>query len=317
MHRQRRVTELWSWLPAFRAVAEREHVKHAARDLHVTASALSRSIRLLEENIGTPLFDRVGRNLRLNQDGAALLVAVSDGMRRIDDGVARVTSTALTGTVRITCDGDQPLAFLWRALVRIRLAYPLLVPVIDDSGTEEVAARLLRGDVDVAFVSSPPENVRLHVEHVGVVTYGIYCGKGHALYSARSPRLDSIVAHPFLAPTPRSVHPAGDNWPPGVERTIEMYLPALAPAIAVCAGGHLLAVLPDAAVQEAKSRALLRRLPCDTVPASALYAVRRRSLGEGDRAAAVVNEMAAEFRAQSLAAGRTRSLRRKPDGGRR
>ena len=56
---RRRVTEVWTWLPAFRAVAEVEHVQRAAKTLHVTPSSLSRSIRLLEDHLGKRLFDRI------------------------------------------------------------------------------------------------------------------------------------------------------------------------------------------------------------------------------------------------------------------
>src|SRR5579871_848755 len=100
---QQRVNALWNWLPAFRAVAEREHVQGAARDLHVTASSLSRAIRLVEDSVGKELFARVGRNLRLTEDGHELLAAVRDAMRRIDDGIARVTASEFTGSLRVAC----------------------------------------------------------------------------------------------------------------------------------------------------------------------------------------------------------------------
>ena len=43
------VERIWNWLPAFRAVAETEHLPTASDLLHVTPSALSRTIRLLEQ----------------------------------------------------------------------------------------------------------------------------------------------------------------------------------------------------------------------------------------------------------------------------
>lgn len=288
--RQRRVTELWNWLPAFRAVAEREHVKQAARDLHITPSALSRSIHLLEQSLGKPLFDRVGRNLRLNQEGAAFLAAVRDGMRGIDDGVARITSTEFVGELRIACDGDHPLDFVWRAVVRLRREYPFLVPIVDDGRSGDLAAQLFRGDLDVAFVAQPFASQRARVESLGCFTYGIYCGDEHPLGSHPDPHLDTILRHAFVAPTPRSASQVGDNWPADVERTVEVYLPSLESALRVCASGHLLAVLPDAAVHDARARYKLHRLRSDVVPPSRLYAVSRKAVGNdaSDRAAALI-----------------------------
>lgn len=53
----------------FLKVAETEHMTNAAKELHVSQPALSRSLRLLEEELGLKLFDRVGRHLLLNDNG--------------------------------------------------------------------------------------------------------------------------------------------------------------------------------------------------------------------------------------------------------
>lgn len=86
MDRAARLAELWSWLPAFRTVAETQHLPTAAAVLHVSPSALSRSVGLLEAALGQPLFRRVGRRLQLDRAGELLLAATRDAMRRLDDG---------------------------------------------------------------------------------------------------------------------------------------------------------------------------------------------------------------------------------------
>lgn len=53
----------------FLKVAETEHMTNAAKALHVSQPALSRSIRMLEEDLGVKLFDRLGRRLVLNDNG--------------------------------------------------------------------------------------------------------------------------------------------------------------------------------------------------------------------------------------------------------
>jgi LysR family transcriptional activator of nhaA len=57
----------------FWAVAKEGHLTRAAKRLHVSQSALSAQIRQLEEQLGQPLFDRVGRNLRLTEAGQLAL----------------------------------------------------------------------------------------------------------------------------------------------------------------------------------------------------------------------------------------------------
>ena len=52
MDKVQRLHRFWSWLPAFSAVAETQHLPSAALKLHVSPSALSRTIRLLEDDLG-------------------------------------------------------------------------------------------------------------------------------------------------------------------------------------------------------------------------------------------------------------------------
>ena len=316
--RQHRVLDLWSWLPAFRMVAEREHVKGAARELHVSASALSRAVGLVEDRLGKQLFDRVGRNLRLNRDGRELLEALRDGMRRIDDGVARVTDTVYRGDFRIAVEGDQLLSPLSSALVRFRQRHVGLVFTVWPSPTPmtQLEPGLLQGRFDLALVMRPPltGRRRLRVEKVGVVSYGVYCGVNHPLHpdAGRPFAVAELAAHAFVAPTPSEDGTAGDEWPAHVERQVALYLPALAPAMAVCAAGGLLAVLPDASVDAASG---LRRLRLDIVKPQTVHAVRRPVIGPddlvGEVLAAVKKELTLTPRASS-ARGKTAGRRRQP-----
>jgi DNA-binding transcriptional LysR family regulator len=316
--KQRRVVELWSWLPAFRAVAEREHVQKAARDLHVTASSLSRAVGLVEQTLGKRLFDRVGRNLRLNHDGALLLASVRDGMRLIDDGVAQVLSAQNAGELHVACEGDQPIELVWKAVARLQDESPLLVTTVHDAAGGDVPARLLRGDLDLAVMGHPTTADRVRVDHLATISYGIYCGQSHPLWKRRAPPLDAILGHAFVAPTLVNELAVGDRWPPSIQRTVLLRLPSLEPALAACASGRFLAVLPDAVAAAAPERSMLRRLPSDVIEPSQLYALRRHPLGGADRAAGLLAALTIEVAHAGLAPARaTRSLRRKPDGGRR
>ena len=57
----------------FVALAEIEHVTEAAAELGVSQPTLSRALARLEAQVGTPLFDRVNRRLRLNPYGQIML----------------------------------------------------------------------------------------------------------------------------------------------------------------------------------------------------------------------------------------------------
>jgi LysR family transcriptional regulator, glycine cleavage system transcriptional activator len=93
----------------FRAAARRLSFTHAATELFVTQSAISREVKKLEEQIGRPLFHRVNRTLQLTPAGEELYRAVDDAFRLIDAAVERVTGLGKTLAVTATV----PLASLW------------------------------------------------------------------------------------------------------------------------------------------------------------------------------------------------------------
>ena len=71
-------------LREFKVVAEMQNVTKAAAALHIAQPALSRTIRNIEEELNIKLFDRKGRNIYLNNNGAILLKYTNDILNSID-----------------------------------------------------------------------------------------------------------------------------------------------------------------------------------------------------------------------------------------
>lgn len=69
----------------FQVLARLEHSTRAAAELHIAQPALSRSIRGLEDALGLELFDRVGKRLRLNDNGRILLRHADTILQEIED----------------------------------------------------------------------------------------------------------------------------------------------------------------------------------------------------------------------------------------
>ena len=81
-------------LPAFRTVAELQNLRAAADTLHLTHSAVSQQIRVLEEQLGFALFERRGRRVILNAAGEALLRSVQSALGQLDSGVQAAAAAA-------------------------------------------------------------------------------------------------------------------------------------------------------------------------------------------------------------------------------
>jgi DNA-binding transcriptional LysR family regulator len=75
-------------LRTFDAAARHQSYTRAAAELMVTQSAVSQQVRQLERILGRPLFERVGRGVRLTDQGRALAADVHTGLQRIEKGLA-------------------------------------------------------------------------------------------------------------------------------------------------------------------------------------------------------------------------------------
>ena len=91
-------------LPTFRVVARLANLRAAAEELHLTHSAVSQQIKLLEDQLGFQVFDRPGRRIVLNAAGAALLSAVEPALAQLDDGMraAEVAASGAEHRIRVT-----------------------------------------------------------------------------------------------------------------------------------------------------------------------------------------------------------------------
>jgi len=83
-----------SQLRCFVAVAEELHFGRAAERLHMTQPPLSRQIRLLEHQIGTPLFERSSRSVRLTAAGRSFLPDAARILRLADEAAATARRVA-------------------------------------------------------------------------------------------------------------------------------------------------------------------------------------------------------------------------------
>lgn len=271
MERTRRLANYWSWLPAFRAVAETEHLPTAAEQMYLSPSALSRSVKQLEEHLGVELFERHGRRMVLSSRGRVLLEHIRDAMRLVDDGVGTILADSRSGVLRVVTPGPFASLYVLPAFARLRVEHPGLVPTVLSGSGDGVNPQLLAGKIDLALVDDPTPDPDLVTTKVVDVAYGVYCGPGHPLYEVEAPTREEILAQPFAGPPGG----AGDHFPVDVPRTFNAQLGSLQLGVEICAAGASLAVLPDPVAARAPA---LRKLPFEGVESVTLYAVHRKPL---------------------------------------
>src|SRR5512145_3004004 len=102
MERRRRPRLSLDLLRGFHAAARHLSFTRAARELSVTQPAISREIKVLEEQLGQPLFRRVNRTLQLTQAGEELYRAVHEALALVDGATERLSSGGRTLAVTTT-----------------------------------------------------------------------------------------------------------------------------------------------------------------------------------------------------------------------
>jgi DNA-binding transcriptional LysR family regulator len=130
-------------LSAFVAVAEEGSFTRAAAQLGVSQSALSQTIRGLEERLGLRLLNRSTRSVAPTEAGGRLLTRVQPALREIDDGLTQLSELREkpAGTIRITADEFAVHHVLWPAIERFLPNYPdIVVELITDYGRTDIVS---------------------------------------------------------------------------------------------------------------------------------------------------------------------------------
>lgn len=130
-------------LLAFLAVARAHSFTRAAAQLGVSQSALSQTIRGLEQRLGVRLLTRTTRSVAPTEAGERLVRTVGPRLEEIDAELAALTELREKpgGTIRITAGEHSAEAVIWPALARLLPDYPdIKVELIVDYGMTDIVA---------------------------------------------------------------------------------------------------------------------------------------------------------------------------------
>jgi DNA-binding transcriptional LysR family regulator len=185
----------------FIAVAEEEHFSRAARRSNIVQSALSTSIRTLEDELGTQLFVRTTRKVRLTQAGRVLLVharVVLDAARAASEAVARVAGLE-RATLRLGgVPGLPNFIDLAALLATFRERYPGVDVQLGLGNANDLVEKIREGQFDIVVLplSEPLEGMETIT--VACDTLGLVCAPGHRFAVRKSVKLHDLADHSFV-----------------------------------------------------------------------------------------------------------------------
>jgi DNA-binding transcriptional LysR family regulator len=235
--------DVWSWLPAFKAVAERGSVSAAARALHVSPSAVSRVIKSLEGNLEVTLFDRSDKGLALRPEAEILLDAMRSTEQSILGGIRSLLSEELALRISVGTMGslNRILANPTCAALKAN-EFPRLVSTIHSDMSPQTGFNALKqGVCDVYLAMNVSADASVTSVDIRPNPMGLYVGKGHPAFDLEPLTLDAILEHPFCAQRP---YEGMDSiWPTSIKRRIDFVVDTHSVGLDMCTSGQFVVVL--------------------------------------------------------------------------
>lgn len=143
----------------FKAVAESENISAAAKELYLSQSAVSQSIKQLETSLQTHLFSRSPRGVALTDEGQILYRYVRSALDLIAVGEDKLSQAQqlLLGTLVIGASDTITSLFLTPYLEVFHRLHPAIRLKIVSGRSAKVLSMLKSGAVDIAFASAPAD----------------------------------------------------------------------------------------------------------------------------------------------------------------
>ena len=194
-------------LRTFIEVARLEHLGRAADALQSDQSTVSRKIARLEHEVGVPLFERIGRSIRLTKAGRRFVGRAERILSEMRDAVAEAAGTvsAETGEVHLGFLHTVGARWLPERLARFLDQYPGVRFILEEGTSSEVVAGLLDGRFDLGILGPPPPNtpeievVPLFRERISVVV-----PLQHRLVGQAAITLRDVAGEPLILPRSRT-----------------------------------------------------------------------------------------------------------------
>jgi len=191
-------------LTAFVEVADCGSFSAAAERLFLTQPAVSKRISGLEEELGTPLFDRAGRRIRLTEAGRALLpraralVNETGDIKRLIAGL----SGQVRGALSMGTSHHVGLHRLPEVLRDYTKSYPDVQLDIRFMDSETACREIALGKLELSLVTLPSSADGLHLETLWVDRLHFVVCPDHPLVSHADLQLAELAFYPAVLPSP-------------------------------------------------------------------------------------------------------------------
>lgn len=191
-------------LQAFLAVATSNSFSKAADQLYLTQSAISKRIALLEEQLNSKLFDRIGRTVSLTEAGEALLPRAKDILLQLDDAKRAIGNLAggeITGNLSLAASHHISLHRLPPLLKQFNQECPTVELDLQFAESEIAYEGVLKGDLELALITLSPEpDPSIHSEIIWDDLLMYVVANDHPLAPNKKIKLEELTHYNAILP---------------------------------------------------------------------------------------------------------------------
>ncbi|HEV3177202.1 MAG TPA: LysR family transcriptional regulator [Stellaceae bacterium] len=185
----------------FIAVAETGSLTEAAKErLHTSQPSLSRQIRDLEHEVGVELLSRGARGVELTASGRVFLDHARLALAQVDAAgeTARRAAQPAKPTFALGFLTGQEMDWLPQAMRILRDELPNIEVTVSSQYSPDLAAALMRGKLDLAFLRPEPDAVDLTYKTVTKEPLVVVMPSDHRLASHEAIRVQEIVGETYV-----------------------------------------------------------------------------------------------------------------------
>ena len=185
----------------FLRIAEEGSISRAANVLGVAQPALSRQVRLLEEDLGVTLFRRTARGVQLTEEGERLRATTAAPLRQLELAM-RYVGSPLARIERGLHVGLPPTAACVLAaplLDSLGAAFPKVDFQVSVANTDTLVESMLKGAIDIAVIDPMPDG-RLFYQELLVEDLVAVGGPTSALQPGHAIEFAELANHPLILP---------------------------------------------------------------------------------------------------------------------
>ena len=209
----------------FVAVAEACSIKLAAEEkLHTTQPSLSRQIRDLEEEVGTPLLLRGAKGVELTPAGRVFLeharVMLSQAQAAVQS--ARQVAHPARPSFALGFMIGHDTTWLPESLRLLREELPKIHVVISTQNSPQLAAALLDGSIDAAFLRKEDGSNELEFTKLVEESFEVFLPANHPFTAQKAIDIREIVGQTFISVSGAALGVSGKQ--PALRRAIDSYL---------------------------------------------------------------------------------------------